>query len=193
MKRLCVFAGSSLGSRRSHREAARRMGAELARRGIGLVYGASEHGLMATVAEAALEAGGEVIGILAAQDVKRLGTLGGLSGLHVTKDAAEKREVMARMADGFVALPGGLGTVEEFCGVVTLAHLGMHRKPCGVLNVEGYFDPLLALFDKMVSQRFVPVEHGDLVVEAEDPATLLDRIAGRQPGWMEPALAASGS
>ncbi|MBO9578921.1 MAG: TIGR00730 family Rossman fold protein [Microbacteriaceae bacterium] len=171
--RLCVFMGSSAGRLPEYREAAELLGRSLAEAGIGLVYGGASVGLMGAVADAALAAGGEVIGVIprALQD-KEIGHTG-LSALHVVGSMHERKAMMAELSDGFVALPGGAGTLEELFEVWTWAQLGHHRKPCALLNVAGYFDALGAFLDHMVAEQFVkPVHRGMLIVEDSVPALL---------------------
>jgi len=143
LRRLCVFTGSSAGVRPEYREAARDLGRLLAQRGIGLVYGGARVGLMGAVADAALEAGGVVIGVIPQGLVAKEIAHTGLTELRVVASMHERKAMMADLADGFVALPGGWGTLEEFFEVLTWAQLGLHAKPCGLLNVGGYFDGLL--------------------------------------------------
>src|SRR5579872_2712912 len=181
MKRICVFCGSSAGRRPEYREAAVQLAKELARRGIGVVYGGGNVGLMGALADAVLASRGEVIGVIPEQLMAREVGHKGLTQLHVVRSMHERKARMVDLADAFVALPGGFGTFEEFCEVLTWAQLGMHRKPCGVLNVAGYYDSLLALFDHARAEGFVRPAHRDLVLEESDPERLLDRLAAWQP------------
>ncbi len=184
MKRACVFCGSRNGTRDQYVAAARRMGEALARRGIGLVYGGGGIGLMGVLADAAVSAGGDVIGVIPEALMAREVAHRGLTDLRVVASMHERKALMAELADAFVALPGGFGTLEEFCEALTWVQLGIHRKPCGLLNVEGFFDPLLALFDHAVRERFVSPDHRSLVVVEEDPERLLDALSR----WEPPAL-----
>jgi len=184
MKRVCVFCGSRNGTRDQYVAAARRMGEALARRGIGLVYGGGGIGLMGILADAAVSAGGDVIGVIPEALMAREVAHRGLTDLRVVASMHERKALMAELADAFVALPGGFGTLEEFCESLTWAQLGIHRKPCGLLNVEGFFDPLLLLFDHAVRERFVSPDHRSLVVVEEDPERLLDALSR----WEPPAL-----
>ena len=181
MTRVCVFAGSSTGARPEYRAAAEDLGRVLARRGVGVVYGGARVGLMGAVADAALAAGGRVIGVipsaLAAKEIAH----GGLTELHVVSSMHERKALMADLADAFVAVPGGWGTCEELFEIVTWAQLGIHRKPCGILNVDGYYDPLLTLFDRAVDEDFVQPANRRLVLENRDPNRLLDVFAGYAP------------
>ncbi len=178
LKRVCVFCGSSPGSRPGYAAAAREMGTLLAERGIGVVYGGGRVGLMGTVADAALAAGGEVVGVIPEALVAREVGHAGLTELRVVRSMHERKALMADLADAFVALPGGLGTWEELCEVLTWAQLGIHDKPCGILNAEGYYDGLLALLDHAVAERFVRPEHRALVLEAAEPARMLALLQG---------------
>ncbi len=162
------------------------MGETLARRGIALVFGGGRVGLMGAVSAAARAAGGRVIGVIpAALQTKELAYEGGdLSELIVVKSMHERKARMAELADGFIALPGGYGTFEEICEMITWAQLGIHRKPCGVVNVDGYFDGLLAQFDRAVDEGLLRAPHRGLVVAAPDAAALLDTMNA----WTPPAL-----
>lgn len=181
MKRVCVFCGSSRGVRPEYEAAARELGRELVARGMGLVYGGARVGLMGAVADAVLAAGGEAIGVIPrALQEKEVGHTG-LTALHVVGSMHERKAMMADLAGGFVALPGGFGTFEEFFEVLTWSQLGFHPKPCGLLNVANYYAPLLALADHGVAEGFIRPEHRDLVLTSTDPASLLDRMAAFRP------------
>ncbi|WP_306537088.1 TIGR00730 family Rossman fold protein [Geobacter sp.] len=182
MKRICVFCGSSPGRNPAYRDAAEALGRLLAREGIGLVYGGSSVGLMTAVADAALAGGGEVIGVIPhSLEVKEIAHPG-LSAIHVVGSMHERKALMVELADGFVALPGGMGTFDEFFEVVTWAQLGIHVKPCGLLNVGGYYDRLTAFLDHAVAERFVKGEHREMIVVEEKPEELLERFrAYRSP------------
>lgn len=190
MNRVCVFCGSSNGARAAYADAARAMGAALARRGVGLVYGGGCVGLMGIVADTVLAAGGEVIGVIPDSMVAKEVAHHALTELRVVGSMHERKAMMAELADAFVALPGGYGTFEEFCEIVTWAQLGLHGKPCGLLNVEGYYDCLLSLFDHAVTEQFVRSTHRALVLEASRPESLLDLLESYQPPmlekWIEP-------
>jgi len=181
VRRVCVFCGSSKGAHPAYLEAAQQMGATLARRGLGLVYGGGRVGLMGAVADAALAEGGEVIGVIPESLMAWEVGHAGLADLRVVGSMHERKALMADLSDAFIALPGGYGTFEEFCETLTWAQLGLHPKPCGLLNVERYYDPLLALFDHAVAARFLRPEHRALVLEDTDPDRLLDRLAAYQP------------
>jgi len=181
MKRVCVFCGSSIGSRPVYREAAQALGAALARRNLGLVYGGGKVGLMGVVADAALAAGGEVIGVIPDfLEAKEVGHRG-LTELRVVGSMHERKAMMAALSDGFIALPGGYGTLEEFGEILTWAQLDLHHKPIGLLDVAGYYDPLLRLFDHAVAEGFLSPALRALVLEESDPARLLDALAAHEP------------
>jgi uncharacterized protein (TIGR00730 family) len=181
MNRICVFCGSSNGFQPAYAEAARRMGKMLADRHIGLVYGGGNVGLMGTIADAVLEAGGEVTGVIPEALVDRELAHGAVSELIVVRSMHDRKARMAALSDAFVAMPGGYGTFEEFCEIITWAQLGLHRKPCALLNVEGYYDPLLALFDRAVSEGFVYPSNRQLVIQETDPLRLLDLLSSYKP------------
>ena len=185
MKRVCVFCGSNSGSRAAYLKAAQALGQALARRGLGLVYGGGRVGLMGALADAVLVKGGEVIGVIPeAMVVKELAHRG-LADLRVVGSMHERKALMADLAEAFVALPGGYGTVEEFCEVLTWSQLGLHRKPCGLLNVAGFYDPLLALFDHAATEQFVRPVHRSMVLVEQDPDRLLDLLANYRPPDLE--------
>ncbi|HEV3330201.1 MAG TPA: TIGR00730 family Rossman fold protein [Bryobacteraceae bacterium] len=176
MRRVCVFCGSSAGARPEYSEAACGLGALLAKRGIGLVYGGGRLGLMGVVADAALAAGGEVIGVIPQAMVQQERAHTGLTELRVVASMHERKAAMSDPAAAFIAMPGGFGTFEEFCEVLTWTQLGLQRKPCGILNVCGYYDYLLRLFDQAVAERFLQPEHRALVLTDQNAASLLDRL-----------------
>jgi uncharacterized protein (TIGR00730 family) len=176
MRRICVFCGSSFGARPVYAEAASGLGALLAARRIGLVYGGSKVGLMGAMADAALAAGGGVIGVMPESLVLKEVAHSGLTELRIVKSMHERKAMMADLSDGFIALPGGFGTFDELCEVLTWAQLGLHRKPCGILNVDGYFDSLLRLFDHAVEEQLLRPEHRAMVLSGDDAGALLDRL-----------------
>ena len=182
LRSVCVFSGSSPGARPSYTETAAALGREVATRGMRLVYGGASVGLMGAVADAALAAGGEVVGVIPQHLMDREVVHDGLTELRVTGSMHERKALMADLADGFVALPGGLGTLEELAEILTWSQLGLQSKPCGLLDVEGFFDPLLAFLDHTVTERFVSNEHRALVLAADRPDALLDLLAGWRPG-----------
>jgi uncharacterized protein (TIGR00730 family) len=161
------------------------LGAELARRGIGVVYGGGNVGLMGVVADAALAAGGEVIGVIPHGLVARELAHRGVTELHVVNSMHERKALMASFSDAFIAMPGGFGTLEEFCEAVTWTQLGVHSKPCGVLNVAGFYDALLAFFAHALGEQFLRPTHGDIVVAEADPLRLIDRLGA----WIPPNVA----
>jgi uncharacterized protein (TIGR00730 family) len=161
------------------------MGTTLARRELGLVYGGGQVGLMGALADAALEEGGEVIGVIPKALLAREVAHTGISKLHVVGSMHERKKLMADLSDGFIALPGGYGTLEEFLEVLSWAQLGIHEKPCALLDVHGYWEPLSSLFDKAVAERFVLPEHRSLVLVEEDPELLLDKMARYVPPEMK--------
>ena len=157
------------------------MGKALCERGIGVVYGGSSVGLMATLADVMLDELGDVIGVIPRMLVEREVANKELADLRVVGSMHERKALMAELADGFVALPGGIGTLEEFFEIWTWGQLGMHEKPCGLLNIAGYFDPLLAFLDRAVEERFVRQVHRDMVIVESDPVKLLDRFQAYEP------------
>ncbi len=192
MSRLCVFCGSSAGDRPGYADAARRLGAELVARGIGLVYGGGKVGLMGVLADAVLTQGGQAIGIIPEPLVARELAHRGLTELRIVGSMHERKATMAALADGFIALPGGFGTLEETFEILTWAQLGIHAKPVGVLNVEGYWDGLRQLVGQAVAEGFVRPEYAELLMFAETPAALLDRFAAWRPpdiprAWLDPS------
>jgi uncharacterized protein (TIGR00730 family) len=181
MKRVCVFCGSSVGLNSQYVEAARHLGRTLARRGLGLVYGGGSVGLMGALADAGLEAGGEVVGVIPrALQLREIGHAR-LTALHVVSSMHERKAKMAELADAFVALPGGMGTLEEFAEILTWAQLGLHAKPCGLLDVAGYWQPLVAFFDHAVAEGFIRPEHRRFVVAADRSEALLDALERHCP------------
>jgi uncharacterized protein (TIGR00730 family) len=177
MKRICVFCGSSPGRSKSYAAAASALGRLLASRGIGLVYGGASVGLMGTLANAVLEAGGDVIGVIPQSLVKYEVAHRGLPDLRVVATMHERKAMMTELADGFIALPGGNGTLDEFFEVLTWAQLGEHSKPCGLLDIEGYYSHLLAFLDHAVDERFLRPEHRTMLIVESTPDAILDRLA----------------
>lgn len=177
MQRLCIYCGSSPGADPDFIRVARELGGELARRRIALVYGGGSVGLMGQVASAVLAAGGKAIGVITEQLVGMELAHDGLTQLHVVGSMHERKAKMAALADGFIAMPGGFGTLEEIFEALTWQQLGIHAKPCGLLNVAGYYDSLITFLDGAVTQRFIKAEHRQLVVVDQSPAALLDRLA----------------
>lgn len=176
-----MFCGSSPGRGDDYREAAVALGRVLAGRGIGLVFGGGQVGSMGAVADAVLAAGGEVIGVIPQQLVERELAHTGLTTLHVVADMHERKAMMASLSDGFIAMPGGAGTLEELFEVWTWAQLGLHDKPLGLLDVAGFYQPLVVMLDHMVAEGFLNAQHRDMVARESDPAALLDRLAAHEP------------
>lgn len=185
MKRICLFCGSSSGILPLYRQSAVQLGQLLAKEGIGLVYGGAAIGLMGAAADAALAAGGEVIGVIPRHLEAKEIAHANLTALHVVGTMHERKALMAELADGFIALPGGMGTFDEFFEVVTWAQLGMHSKPCGLLNVAGYYDTLVAFLDHTVAQGFVQKEHRRMLVVEENVNAMLERFLDYQPPRIE--------
>jgi len=181
MKRICIFCASSPGNRPEYAAAAEEMATELVNRKIGLVYGGSKVGLMGVLADAVLGAGGEAVGVIPRNLMEREVGHAGLSKLHVVQSMHERKALMADLSDAFIALPGGFGTLEEFCEVVTWSQLGLHAKPCGILNVLEYYSPLLAMFDHAVEERFLKPENRALVLARASPAELLRALEQWRP------------
>jgi uncharacterized protein (TIGR00730 family) len=173
MRRVCVFCGSSPGAGAGYADAAGRLGRALAGAGIGLVYGGAHVGLMGILADAVLAAGGHVTGVIPRSLVDREIAHRGLSELRVVGSMHERKALMAELAGGFIALPGGMGTMEELFEVLTWAQLGMHEKPCGLLDAAGYFSRLLGFLDHMVAERFLRPEYRAMLLVDDDPARLL--------------------
>jgi uncharacterized protein (TIGR00730 family) len=178
---ICVFCGSSPGRRPAYATAARRLGALLAERGIGLVYGGGNVGLMGVVADAALEGGGEVIGVIPRALVERELAHARLSQLVVVDSMHERKRRMHDLSDGFIALPGGFGTLDELFEALTWAQLGVHQKPCGLLDVDGFWRPLRALVAEQVAEDFVRSHHAAMLLSADSAEALLDAFARYVP------------
>jgi hypothetical protein len=176
VRRICVFCGSGSGKRASYAQAAASLGRYLAGSGIAIVYGGGKVGLMGVVADAALEAGGEVIGVMPRALVEKEIAHTRLSELRVVASMHERKALMAELADAFIALPGGFGTLDEFCEILTWGQLGLHRKPCGILNVDGYYDRLLSLFDHAVTEGFLKPANRQIVLSDTVPESLVERL-----------------
>lgn len=176
MRRICVFCGSSPGVHAEYGEVAARLGRQLARDGVGLVYGGASIGLMGIVADAAREAGGEVIGVIPRSLVALEVAHNGLDDLRIVGSMHERKALMSELSDAFVALPGGIGTLEEIFEVWTWAQLGSHAKPCAFLNVRGFYDSLLGFLDHVVEDGFLRPVHRDMVLVEKDPEALLHAI-----------------
>ena len=189
MRRVCVYAGSNPGSHPDYAQAARELALTMASRDIGLVYGGGKVGLMGVLADAILEAGGEAIGVMPRALIERVIGHQGLTELRVVESMHERKALMAELSDAFVAVPGGIGTLEELIEVYTWSQLGIHDKACGVLNVRGYYDHLAALLDHAVTEGFLRPQHRAVLRVADEPAELLDRLAAYEPPvvakWLE--------
>ena len=188
---ICVFTGSSFGHREAYRLAARQLGAELANREIGLVYGGASVGLMGVVADAALEAGGSVIGVLpkALQDLEVAHH--GLTELRIVPSMHERKAQMADLSDAFIVMPGGIGTLEEAFEIWSWLLLGIHAKPIGLLNIAGFFDGLETFLDHIVAEAFVQQVHRGTLLSESDPVRLIDRLLAFKmpnvPKWVAPS------
>ena len=183
MGRIAVFCGATSGVDPRHADAARHLGAVLVARGLGLVTGGGRIGLMGVVADAALAAGGEVVGVIPGRLVDRELAHPGLTELVVVDSLAERKSAMVELSDGFIALPGGIGTLDELAEVLSWAQLGLHDKPTGLLDAGGYWRPLLTWLDASVAEGYVTRAHRDAIVVAEEPEAILDAFAAfRAPG-----------
>ena len=189
MRRVCVFCGSHEGADPGFAAAARQLGELLVREGMGLVFGGGSVGLMGEVADAVLARGGEAIGVIPQALKERELGHASLPHLHVVGTMHERKAMMAALADGFVALPGGMGTLDEFCEIVTWAQLGIHAKPCGLLNVAGYWDGFLRFLDHSVAEGFVSAGHRAMILVDTDPERLLAAMRAYAPPpvkrWVE--------
>lgn len=177
MNSVCIYCGSNRGRREVYAHAARRTGEALARRGLHLVYGGGRTGMMGLLADAVLSGGGSVTGVVPDQLFRPDSVHGGLSALHVVKTMHERKALMMQLSDALVALPGGLGTLEEICEVLAWGQLGLHAKPCGLLNVAGYFDRYCAFLDHALAEGFIQRRHRDMLFMEENIETLLDRFS----------------
>jgi uncharacterized protein (TIGR00730 family) len=190
MKRICVYCGSNPGLLPDYCAAARSLGHELANRGLGLVYGGASIGVMGAVADGVLEAGGQAIGVIPHSLAIREVSHDGLDELIVVGSMHQRKAKMAELSDGFIALPGGWGTFEEIFEILTWAQLGMHEKPCGLLNAASYYDHLFAFLDHAVEQKFVKEEFQPMIMMENEPGKLLDRFeeyrAPRVKKWIGP-------
>lgn len=181
MNRICVYLGSNPGFDPAYAEATKALAKELAARKIGLVFGGSDVGLMGLIANTCLEAGGEVIGVIPKLLVEKEVAHPGLTEMHVVESMHERKQIMADLSDAFIALPGGIGTIEEFFEVLTWNQLGYHAKPCGLLDVNGYYTCLADHMDRMVDEGFLVRDHRRMVMSSGDPAELLNLFATYVP------------
>jgi uncharacterized protein (TIGR00730 family) len=187
VKRICVFCGSSPGARASYAAAARALGQQLANRKIGLVYGGSRVGLMGILADAALHAGGDVIGVIPQTLVAKEVAHTGLADLRVVNSMHERKALMAELSDGFIAMPGGFGTFDELCEILTWMQLGLQRGRCGLLNVDGYFDHLLTMFDHAMQEQFLKPHHRAMLIAGDKPELLIERLVQEPVEGADPA------
>jgi uncharacterized protein (TIGR00730 family) len=189
MQRICVYAGSNPGHDPAYAETAAELARLLVGRGMGVVYGGGKVGLMGVLADAALEAGGEVIGVIPQDLIDHEVGHQGLTELRVVGSMHERKALMAELSDGFMALPGGAGTLEELIEIYTWSQLGLHRKPMGVVNVSGYYDGLAGLLDHAVAEGFLREQHRSAMHFTDTPEQLLDAFEGWEPGhlskWMD--------
>jgi uncharacterized protein (TIGR00730 family) len=189
LRRVCVYAGSNVGADPEYAEGARALAIVLAERCIGLVYGGGNVGLMRVLADTAMAAGGEVIGVMPRALIEREIGHRGITELRVVDTMHERKALMADLADAFVAVPGGIGTLEELIEVYTWSQLGLHQKACGVLNVRGYYDALASFLDHAVAEGFLRPQHRAVLTVAAEPAALLDALAAYRPPavgkWLE--------
>ena len=178
---ICIYCGSSPGKRDAYATAAIALAESLVRRNIRLVYGGASIGIMGTVADQVLKLGGQVVGVIPKALAHKEVAHANLTELHVTQSMHERKTRMAELADGFIALPGGIGTLEELFEIWTWAQLGFHNKPCGLLNVEGYYDSLIGFLDHVLAEQFVKSHHRTMLMVETDPDALLDRYVAYQP------------
>jgi len=190
LKRISVFCGSRDGSRSSYVQAAEALGRALLQRGIGLVYGGGGVGMMGRISETVKSGGGEIIGIIPNALLAREAGRNDIGELRIVRSMHERKAMMVEISDGFIAIPGGFGTFEEFCEIVTWAQLGLHAKPVGLLNVDSYFDPLIAQFDRAVTEEFAYPENRALILHETNPDRLLDLMEAYNPPkieqWIDP-------
>lgn len=189
MQRICIFCGSNPGNDPIFAARAQAMGEALAKRGLGVVYGGAAVGLMGRIADVALANGAEVIGVLPRALSEKELAHPGLTELHIVESMHERKAMMAQLSDGFIAMPGGIGTFEEICEVFTWSQLGFHEKPCGLLNVGGYYDCFLEMLDNAVTQGFLKEAHRSILFSSPQPETLLEAFEGYVPPrtnkWIE--------
>ncbi len=189
IKNICVYCGSSPGRLNGYADAARSLAEALVERDIGLVYGGASVGIMGVVADQVLGLGGRVVGVIPEALVRKEVAHHHLTELHITQSMHERKMMMAELSDGFIAMPGGIGTLEEIFEVWTWAQLGLHHKPCGLLNVEGYFDPLRSFLDHTVQEEFVRPRTRSMLIVEQEPDALLKRFFAYRPPivkkWVE--------
>ncbi|MBF0104603.1 MAG: TIGR00730 family Rossman fold protein [Deltaproteobacteria bacterium] len=181
MKRICVFCGSSPGNKPAYITAARQLGEVLVREHLGLVYGGGNIGLMGEIARTVFKNGGDVIGVIPGALAEKELAYRELSDLRIVSTMHERKALMAELSDAFIALPGGLGTIEEFFEVLTWAQLGMHKKPCGILNIEQYFDHLMRFLEQSVQNGFIKQAHMSILLSDNSPDGLVKQIKNYTP------------
>jgi uncharacterized protein (TIGR00730 family) len=181
IRSICVYAGSSPGAKTTYRHHAVELGRELARRQIGLVYGGASVGLMGIVADSVLAEGGTVTGVITEALVDHEISHKGLTNLEIVDSMHDRKTRMSDLSDAFIMLPGGFGTMEEFFEVVTWTQLGIHQKPCGILDVDGFFNPLIEIIERAVEDRFMRIEHAQIVKRSSDPAQLIAQLEDYRP------------
>lgn len=181
MKKICVFCGSSTGVSPAYRQAAHELGISLVDHGLGLVYGGGNVGLMGVVADAVLGRGGEAIGVIPQALVDKELAHGRLSDLRIVRSMHDRKALMAELADAFIALPGGYGTLEEFCEIITWTQLGLHEKPFGLLNVERYYDPFLQQIDHAITEGFIRTDNRSLILVGHEPGPLVEQLLQFKP------------
>ena len=187
MKRLCVFCGSSFGGNPAYVKAAKELGNAIAKRNICLVYGGARVGLMGEIASTVIRAKGEVIGVIPKDLVDKEVAHGNLTDLRIVESMHERKSLMAELSDGFIALPGGFGTMEEIFEVITWAQLSFHDKPCGLLNINGYYNYLIKFLDHSVKENFIEPEHRAMIIIDDDPESLLDKFSKYEPPKIDKA------
>ena len=192
IRKVCVFTGSRDGNARKYGESAKKLGGELVARAYGVVYGGGNVGLMNVIANTVLQLGGHVTGVIPNSLVSKEVAHRGLSDLRIVSSMHERKALMAELSDGFIAMPGGIGTMEEFFEVLSWAQLGIHAKPCGLLNVSGYYDPLIQFLDHAVSEDFIKPKHRALMMVEGEPGKLLDCFEktweSQPPGRFDPTV-----
>lgn len=181
MKSICIYCGSNFGRQEAYANAARTLAKSLVDRNIRLVYGGASVGIMGLIADTVLHLGGQAVGVIPEALVRKEVAHKNLTELHVTQSMHERKTLMAELSDGFIAMPGGIGTLEEIFEIWTWAQLGFHTKPCGLLNIEGYFDSLTTFLDHAVAEQFIKTPHRSILLTDTNPEKLLDRLASYKP------------
>lgn len=193
MNNICVYCGSSPGRIEAYAEGARALAGALVARDIGLVYGGASIGLMGLMADTVLQLGGRAVGVIPQALARKEVAHKGLSELHITQSMHERKTLMAELSDGFIAMPGGIGTFEEIFEIWTWAQLGIHAKPCGLLNVAGYYDALTAFLDHAAAEQFLKPQHRSVLIVEQEPLALLDRFTSYEPPGVQKWLDADES